>query len=108
CSGWRFRDQRRWERPRRRRGQPSQRVDGAAVFSSCEQPASWTARNDGVVLMSKQLTLALVILFGLSFGAPSRTRGQIDAPASHSVSVSELLRYEATGLSLLSPYTRGK
>src|SRR5947209_390262 len=48
------------------------------------------------------------IPFGVAVGAPSRTRGQSDAPASHSVSVSELLRYEATGLSLLSPYTRGK
>src|SRR5262249_26335202 len=60
-----------------------------------------------MMLMRKQLTMLLTFLFGLSLIAPSLSWGQIDAPATHSASVSELLRYEPTGLSLLSPYTRG-
>jgi pimeloyl-ACP methyl ester carboxylesterase len=60
------------------------------------------------MIMRKQLTTSFILLFGLSLIAPSLSWGQIDAPASHSASLSELLRYEPTGLSLLSPYTRGK
>ena len=52
--------------------------------------------------------VAHLLLFGLSFVAPSPSWGQIDTPASHPASVTELLRYEPTGLSLLSPYARGK
>jgi pimeloyl-ACP methyl ester carboxylesterase len=58
--------------------------------------------------MRKQLATSLVMLFGVSLSAPLLAWGQIDAPASHSASVSELVRYEPTGLSLVSPYTRGK
>jgi pimeloyl-ACP methyl ester carboxylesterase len=40
--------------------------------------------------------------------APSRSWAQTDTPASPPASMTELLRYEPTGLSLLSPYARGK
>jgi pimeloyl-ACP methyl ester carboxylesterase len=58
--------------------------------------------------MRKQLAGSLTVLIALSFTTPSRSWAQVDAPASSSTPVSELLRYESTGLSLLSPYTRGK
>jgi len=58
--------------------------------------------------MRKPLTVSLIVLFGLSLLALSLSWGESDAPAGHSASVSELFRYEPTGLSLLSPYTRGK
>ena len=40
--------------------------------------------------------------------APSRALAQGDTPPGHSGSITELLRYEPTGLSLMSPYARGK
>ena len=40
--------------------------------------------------------------------APSRTLAQGDKPPDHSGSITELLWYEPTGLSLMSPYARGK
>jgi pimeloyl-ACP methyl ester carboxylesterase len=58
--------------------------------------------------MMKQLATSISLLIALPFTASSLSLAQIDAPASHSAPVAELLRYEPTGLSLLSPYTRGK
>jgi pimeloyl-ACP methyl ester carboxylesterase len=40
--------------------------------------------------------------------APSRALAQGDTPPGHSGSIIELLRYEPTGLSLMSAYVRGK
>jgi hypothetical protein len=39
---------------------------------------------------------------------PSRALAQGDTPPGRSGSITELLRYEPTGLSLMSPYARGK
>ena len=49
------------------------------------------------------------VLLALSTAvAPSCCLAQGDTPPGHSGSITELLRYEPTGLSLLSPYARGK
>ncbi len=49
------------------------------------------------------------VILTLSFAAfPSFSLAQGDTPPGHSGSVMELLRYEPTGLSLVSPYARGK
>ena len=40
--------------------------------------------------------------------APTLALAQGDTPPSRSGSITELLRYEPTGLSLMSPYARGK
>jgi pimeloyl-ACP methyl ester carboxylesterase len=58
--------------------------------------------------MRMQLVLSILLGLFLAAAAPSRSSAQADTPASPSASVTELLRYEPTGLSLLSPYTRGK
>ncbi|MDR3639570.1 MAG: alpha/beta fold hydrolase [Isosphaeraceae bacterium] len=52
------------------------------------------------------LSLILVGLLSSTGASPSWAQG--DAPASPSASMMELLHYEPTGLSLLTPYTRGK
>jgi pimeloyl-ACP methyl ester carboxylesterase len=44
----------------------------------------------------------------LLLAAPARSPAQADAPANPSASMTELMRYEPTGLSLLRPYDRGK
>src|SRR6476620_7640007 len=85
------RDDRRGDSPRR------------TSFSVPVGHGNLQSRNGGTILMRKQLATSLIFLFGLSFLAPSLSWGQLVAPASHSVSVSELLRYEPTGISLLSP-----
>jgi pimeloyl-ACP methyl ester carboxylesterase len=52
--------------------------------------------------------LSSVILFLTVTAAPSLCLAQGDTPPPRSGAVMELLRYEPTGLSLLSPYARGK
>jgi pimeloyl-ACP methyl ester carboxylesterase len=58
--------------------------------------------------MRMQLVQSAMLGLFLAAVAPSRSWAQTDPPASPPASVTELLRYEPTGLSLLSPYTRGK
>jgi pimeloyl-ACP methyl ester carboxylesterase len=58
--------------------------------------------------MTKQVNISLSVLIVFVSTTASRTSAQVDAPASHPAPVSELLRYEPTGLSLVSPYSRGK
>jgi pimeloyl-ACP methyl ester carboxylesterase len=55
-----------------------------------------------------QLVPSIILGLFLAAIAPSRSRAQADTPASPPASMTELLRYEPTGLSLLSPYARGK
>jgi pimeloyl-ACP methyl ester carboxylesterase len=50
-------------------------------------------------------SVALTLILGV---APSRSWAQGDTPQHASASLTELLRYEPTGLSLLSPPARGK
>lgn len=57
--------------------------------------------------MRIQLLSSVVVSVTLA-AFPSISRAQGDTPPSHSGSVMELLRYEPTGLSLVSTYTRGK
>ncbi|WP_406698405.1 hypothetical protein V5E97_06030 [Singulisphaera sp. Ch08] len=56
--------------------------------------------------MRKRPVLVLVLLALLAFA--TRSRSQLDASPRSTVPLMELLRYEPTGLSLLSPYARGK
>jgi pimeloyl-ACP methyl ester carboxylesterase len=51
---------------------------------------------------------APLIVFWLAAAIPSPLWAQADRPASPAPAVNDLLRYEATGLSLLHPYERGK
>jgi pimeloyl-ACP methyl ester carboxylesterase len=44
----------------------------------------------------------------LLLASPTRSRAQADAPVKPSASMTDLMRYEPTGLSLLRPYARGK
>ena len=56
-----------------------------------------------------RIQLLSSLIFSLTLAAcPSVSLAQGDTPPSHSASVTELLRYEPTGLSLVSPYARGK
>jgi pimeloyl-ACP methyl ester carboxylesterase len=50
----------------------------------------------------------LLAFFWLAAGLAPPLRAQVDAPAKPSPSLKQLFRYEATGLSLLRPYVRGK
>src|SRR3954470_14953049 len=56
--------------------------------------------------MPKRLAPILILLMPLAFDA--RSRAQAVPPSSPTAPITELLRYEPTGLSLLSPYARGK
>jgi pimeloyl-ACP methyl ester carboxylesterase len=56
--------------------------------------------------MRKQVAALFALL--LLLAAPPRSPAQADAPANPSASMTELMRYEPTGLSLLRPYDRGK
>jgi pimeloyl-ACP methyl ester carboxylesterase len=56
--------------------------------------------------MRKQVAAFSALLLFLA--ASPRARAQADAPAKSSPSMSEFMRYEPTGLSLLRPYARGK
>ncbi len=56
--------------------------------------------------MRKQVAAFSALL--LLLAAPPRSRAQADAPANPSASMTDLMRYEPTGLSLLRPYARGK
>src|SRR4051812_44265256 len=58
--------------------------------------------------MRKHLVPSVALFVLLSFAAPSRSRAQVGTPASPPASMTELMRYEPTGLSMLSPYARGK
>jgi pimeloyl-ACP methyl ester carboxylesterase len=58
-------------------------------------------RKPAKLLMSVMLWLTVA-------GAPSLSLAQGVMPSGHPGSIAELLRYEPTGLSLLSPYARGK
>jgi pimeloyl-ACP methyl ester carboxylesterase len=58
--------------------------------------------------MMKRLTTSIGLLTILLLTASPRSLAQVDAPAGHSAPVAKLLCYEPTGLSLVSPYTRGK
>jgi pimeloyl-ACP methyl ester carboxylesterase len=49
-----------------------------------------------------------VALFMVLAANPTHTWAQGEAAANHSSSMTDLLRYESTGLSLLNPYARGK
>jgi pimeloyl-ACP methyl ester carboxylesterase len=53
-------------------------------------------------------SIAALIPWMLWAVLPAPARAQVDAPATPDVSMARLLRYEPTGLSLLSPYARGK
>ncbi len=52
--------------------------------------------------------LPSVVLSLTLAASPSLSLAQGNAPSSHSGSITELLRYEPTGLSLLGPFARGK
>ncbi len=58
--------------------------------------------------MSMQLVPLVMLGLFLAAVAPSRSRAQADTPAIPPASMTELLRYEPTGLSLLTPFARGK
>jgi pimeloyl-ACP methyl ester carboxylesterase len=60
-------------------------------------------RGCGARLVAGSVGLCLAIA-----AAPMPARAQGETPSGPSGSVTELLRYEPTGLSLLSPYARGK
>jgi pimeloyl-ACP methyl ester carboxylesterase len=53
-------------------------------------------------------SLAVLIVFWLGTAVPSSLSGQADAPAQTAPELTELFRYEPTGLSLLHSYQRGK
>ncbi len=55
-----------------------------------------------------QLVPSVMLGLFLTAATPSRSWAQANTPASPPTSMTELLRYEPTGLSLLSPYVRGK
>jgi pimeloyl-ACP methyl ester carboxylesterase len=58
-----------------------------------------------VMRLKQILPVALFIVLAAN---PTHTWAQGEAAASHSASMTDLLRYESTGLSFLNPYTRGK
>jgi pimeloyl-ACP methyl ester carboxylesterase len=57
--------------------------------------------------MRIQLLSSVILCLTLA-ASPSFSLAQGDTPSSHSGSMMDLLRYEPTGLSLVTPYARGK
>jgi pimeloyl-ACP methyl ester carboxylesterase len=58
--------------------------------------------------MRMQLVSLVVLCMIIAAITPSLSQAQSDTTASPAASITELLCYEPTGLSLLSPYVRGK
>ena len=71
----------------------------------CDRKAGLTSMKSHIILRA---SLSICLAMAVVSAPPSRSWAQVEATADHTLSFAKLLRYEPTGLSLVSPYTRNK